>query len=66
MKDADGKFVWSTNTTGKIVSSLKLTEAGDVVLFDANNATVWQSFEHPTDALLHGQKMVSGRSLQPA
>ncbi|RVW85907.1 EP1-like glycoprotein 2 [Vitis vinifera] len=55
------KLVWSANQNnpvgGKIVSSLKLTEAGDVVLFDANNATVWQSFEHPTDALLHGQKM---------
>uniref|UniRef100_F6H542 Receptor-like serine/threonine-protein kinase n=1 Tax=Vitis vinifera TaxID=29760 RepID=F6H542_VITVI len=59
LKDADGKFVWSTNTTGKSVSGLKLTEAGDVVLFDANNATVWQSFDHPTDALLQGQKMVS-------
>ncbi|KAL6328920.1 hypothetical protein AAG906_007210 [Vitis piasezkii] len=63
LKDADGKFVWSTNTTGKSVSGLKLTEAGDVVLFDANNATVWQSFDHPTDALLQGQKMVSGKKL---
>ncbi|XP_010657157.1 EP1-like glycoprotein 4 [Vitis vinifera] len=63
LKDADGKFVWSTNTTGKSVSGLKLTEAGDVVLFDTNNATVWQSFDHPTDALLQGQKMVSGKKL---
>ncbi|XP_034701355.1 G-type lectin S-receptor-like serine/threonine-protein kinase SD2-5 [Vitis riparia] len=63
LKDADGKFVWSTNTTGKSVSGLKLTEAGDVVLFDANNATVWQSFDHPTDVLLQGQKMVSGKKL---
>ncbi|XP_034701073.1 G-type lectin S-receptor-like serine/threonine-protein kinase SD2-5 [Vitis riparia] len=63
LKDADGKFVWSTNTTGKSVSGLKLTEAGDVVLFDANNATVWRSFDHPTDALLQGQKMVSGKKL---
>ncbi|KAJ9686065.1 hypothetical protein PVL29_015108 [Vitis rotundifolia] len=63
LKDADGKFVWSTNTTGKSVSGLKLTETGDVVLFDAKNATVWQSFDHPTDALLHGQKFVSGKKL---
>ncbi|KAL6329014.1 hypothetical protein AAG906_007304 [Vitis piasezkii] len=63
LKDANGKFVWSTNTTGKSVSGLKLTEPGNVVLFDANNATVWQSFDHPTDALLHGQKMVSGKKL---
>ncbi|KAL6329067.1 hypothetical protein AAG906_007357 [Vitis piasezkii] len=62
------KLVWSANRNNPVGvnATLQLTggdlilkdaDAGDV-LFDANNATVWQSFDYPTDALLHGQKMV--------
>ncbi|KAG5544913.1 hypothetical protein RHGRI_017391 [Rhododendron griersonianum] len=57
LEDADGDLVWSTNT------GLRLNEFGNLVLFDRNNATVWQSFDHPTDSLLLGQKLVSGRKL---
>ncbi|GMP65355.1 hypothetical protein CsSME_00026182 [Camellia sinensis var. sinensis] len=61
--DADGTFVWSTNTAGKSVSGLNLTEEGNLVLFDQTNATVWQSFDHPTDTLLLGQMLVPGQKL---
>ncbi|GMP54370.1 hypothetical protein CsSME_00019567 [Camellia sinensis var. sinensis] len=63
LNDAYGSLVWSTNTSGKSVSSLNLTETGNLVLFDRNNSTVWQSFDHPTDSLLPGQKLVSGQKL---
>ena len=33
------------------------------MLFSRNNAVVWQSFDHPTDSLLPGQRMVSGQKL---
>ena len=33
------------------------------MLFDQNNAVVWQSFDHPTDSLLPGQRIVSGQKL---
>ncbi|KAG5544906.1 hypothetical protein RHGRI_017384 [Rhododendron griersonianum] len=59
LEDADGDMVWSTNTGGKSVMGLRFTEFGNLVLFDSNNATVWQSFDHPTDSLLIGQKLVS-------
>ncbi|XP_028063000.1 uncharacterized protein LOC114266311 [Camellia sinensis] len=55
LHDTDGTFVWSTNTSGKSVFGMNFTELGNLVLFDQNNATVWQSFDHPTDSLLVGQ-----------
>ncbi|KAF7140397.1 hypothetical protein RHSIM_Rhsim06G0123700 [Rhododendron simsii] len=63
LADADGTFVWSTNTSGKSVSGLNLTEDGNLVLFDGSNTTVWQSFDHPTDSLLVGQTLVLGQKL---
>ena len=32
-------------------------------LLDDKNATVWQSFDHPTDTLVVGQKLVAGQQL---
>ncbi|CAL5406788.1 unnamed protein product [Camellia sinensis] len=63
LKDADGTFVWSTDTSGKSVFGMNFTELGNLVLFDQNNATVWQSFDHPTDSLLVGQTLFRGRKL---
>ncbi|MCD7469242.1 hypothetical protein HAX54_008113 [Datura stramonium] len=64
LTDSDGTLVWSTNTTGKSVSGLNLTEMGNLVLFDKRKRPIWQSFDHPTDSLLPGQNLVSGRKLQ--
>ncbi|KAL3509053.1 hypothetical protein ACH5RR_028454 [Cinchona calisaya] len=61
--DSDGTVVWSSNTRGKPVSGLNLTEMGNLVLFGRNNETIWQSFDHPTDSLLLGQKLVPGQKL---
>ncbi|XP_009605940.1 G-type lectin S-receptor-like serine/threonine-protein kinase SD2-5 [Nicotiana tabacum] len=63
LADSDGTLVWSTNTTGKSISGLNLTERGNIVLFDKRKRAIWQSFDHPTDCLLPGQKLVSGRKL---
>ncbi|KAK6238413.1 hypothetical protein QUC31_003882 [Theobroma cacao] len=63
LQDLDGTPVWNTNTAGKFVSGLKLSEEGNLVLFDGNNETVWQSFDHPTDTLVPGQALVCGQKL---
>ncbi|GLT42714.1 hypothetical protein SLA2020_167000 [Shorea laevis] len=55
LQDDHGTLVWST---GKFVPGMKLTHQGNLILFDRNNETVWQSFNHPT-----GQKLVSGQKL---
>ncbi|KAL5837194.1 hypothetical protein ACOSQ3_014363 [Xanthoceras sorbifolium] len=63
LRDVDATIAWSTNTGNKSVVGLNLTDMGNLVLFDKNNATVWQSFDHPTDSLVPGQKLVLGQEL---
>ncbi|KAK9063886.1 hypothetical protein SSX86_017758 [Deinandra increscens subsp. villosa] len=63
LEDADGSRVWSTNTAGKKVSGMQITDTGNLVLFDARNVIVWQSFDHPTDSLVPGQKLIEGQKL---
>ncbi|KAL3509052.1 hypothetical protein ACH5RR_028453 [Cinchona calisaya] len=63
LRDSDGASVWSTNTAGRSVAGVNLTEEGNLVLFSANNSVVWQSFDYPTDSLVPGQTLVSGRKL---
>lgn len=63
LRDADGSLSWSSNTSGRSVVGLNLTENGNLVLFDTSNSVVWQSFEHPTDCLVPGQKLVEGMKL---
>ncbi|GKV31084.1 hypothetical protein SLEP1_g39823 [Rubroshorea leprosula] len=63
LQNVDGTLIWSTNTTSKSLSGLKLTDQGNLMLFDGNNEMVWQSFDHPTDSLVLGQRLVSGQKL---
>lgn len=45
--------VWSTNTSGLKIPSLKLLDSGNLVLSDGgSNDTVWESFYDPSDAFL--------------
>ncbi|RVW23603.1 hypothetical protein CK203_095834 [Vitis vinifera] len=53
-------------------ATLQLTQEGDLilrdvdgnlVLFDSNNAFVWQSCDHPTDSLVPGQILVFSEKL---
>ncbi|TXG47687.1 hypothetical protein EZV62_026981 [Acer yangbiense] len=64
LRDADGSFVWSTNTSHMSVAGLQMLKTGKLVLFDGNNKTVWQSFDQPTDTLLPGQKQMAGKKLE--
>ncbi|PIA33961.1 hypothetical protein AQUCO_03900082v1 [Aquilegia coerulea] len=63
LKDVNGSFVWSTNTSGRSVTGLKFTDFGNLVLIDKNNSFVWQSYDHPTNTLFLGQKLVEGQKL---
>ncbi|KAJ9686061.1 hypothetical protein PVL29_015105 [Vitis rotundifolia] len=63
LREANGAEVWSTHTSGKSVVGLSLNETGNLVLFDCNNSSVWQSFDHPTDSLVPGQKLALGAKL---
>ncbi|KAF8006162.1 hypothetical protein BT93_K0467 [Corymbia citriodora subsp. variegata] len=63
LKDVGGIIAWSTNTSAKSVVGLNFTDLGNLVLFDKDNAIVWQSFDHPTDSLVLGQKLRLGQRL---
>ncbi|GKV23385.1 hypothetical protein SLEP1_g33120 [Rubroshorea leprosula] len=63
LQNVDSTLIWSTNTIGKSASGLKLTGQGNLMLFNGNNQMVWQSFDHPTDSLVLGQRLVSGQKL---
>nr|POE44726.1 g-type lectin s-receptor-like serine/threonine-protein kinase sd2-5 [Quercus suber] len=54
--------VWTAkrNTPVKINATLQLSQEGDLILRDADGT---YSFDHPTDSLLPGQRMVSGQKL---
>ncbi|OMP05228.1 hypothetical protein CCACVL1_01994 [Corchorus capsularis] len=61
LQDAHGALVWSTDTRA---ARLNLTNQGNLLLFDKTNKVLWQSFDHPTDSLLPGQRLVYGLKLR--
>ncbi|KAJ4778548.1 Serine/threonine-protein kinase [Rhynchospora pubera] len=63
LRDNDGSLVWSTDVANRSVAGINVTETGNLVLFDINNSTIWQSFDHPTDTLVLGQKLAQGMRL---
>ncbi|TYI45409.1 hypothetical protein E1A91_D13G034600v1 [Gossypium mustelinum] len=64
LKDANDTVVWSPSTPGKSISRLNLTSEGNLMLFNETNYIVWQSFDHPTDTLVRGQRLVPGQKLK--
>ncbi|PIN11012.1 Serine/threonine protein kinase [Handroanthus impetiginosus] len=58
-----GHPIWSTPQNLHSISSLQLLESGNLVLLDALNNTVWESFDFPTDVVVSGQKLPVGKSL---
>ncbi|XP_057475014.1 G-type lectin S-receptor-like serine/threonine-protein kinase SD2-5 [Actinidia eriantha] len=63
LQDSDGSNVWSTTTAGISVLGINITEFGNLVLFNESESVVWQSFDHPTDTLLAGQRLYEGQKL---
>lgn len=56
-------MVWSSGTSDKSMIGMEITKFGNLVLFDQRNATVWQSFDHPTDSLAPVQSLPQGMRL---
>ncbi|KAM4106300.1 hypothetical protein ACB094_04G056000 [Castanea mollissima] len=61
-----GQSLWSTPQFNSDISAMQLSETGDLVLVDAGNNTLWESFDHPTDTIVMGQSIPIGKSLQSA
>ncbi|KAB1218703.1 G-type lectin S-receptor-like serine/threonine-protein kinase SD2-5 [Morella rubra] len=63
LERGDG-LVWSTNTSGETVTAMELRNMGNLVLLGDGGRIQWQSFSHPTDTLLLGQKFLEGMQLK--
>ncbi|KAE8793628.1 putative receptor protein kinase ZmPK1 [Hordeum vulgare] len=63
LRDAYGRHVWSSGSSGRSVAGMVITKDCNLVLFDRRNGTVWQSFDHPSDTLLTGQSLLEGMRL---
>ncbi|EFJ35941.1 hypothetical protein SELMODRAFT_438187 [Selaginella moellendorffii] len=57
-----GSFVWSTNTGGSGAQVLALESSGNLVIRSKIGDFLWQSFDHPCDAVLPGMKLVASIS----
>ncbi|KAK1591079.1 hypothetical protein Q3G72_002011 [Acer saccharum] len=49
--------------SGVLASFGLMQDDGNFVLKDANSANIWQSFDSPTDTILRGQGLATGRKL---
>ena len=63
VSDENGNKKWSTPQLHSSVSALTLTEAGNLMLLDQNNVSVWDSFHHPSDTIVIDQQLPVGTSL---
>ncbi|XP_066364302.1 G-type lectin S-receptor-like serine/threonine-protein kinase At1g34300 [Miscanthus floridulus] len=61
--NGSGAVLWSSNTGGQNVSAAAVQESGNLVLKDSRGATLWQSFDHPTDTVVMSQNFTSGMNL---
>ncbi|KAK9929702.1 hypothetical protein M0R45_026790 [Rubus argutus] len=64
--DFSNKVAWSTPSFNSQVAALQLLETGNLVLVDAQNVSLWQTFDYPTDTLVIGQRLYVGKSLAGA
>jgi hypothetical protein len=62
----DGTVVWSTPPFGVPVAALRLADSCNLALLDARNATLWQSFDFPTDTIVSSQRLPAGGFLASA
>lgn len=63
LMDSDNTLVWSTDTSNMDVTEMQIHSTGNLVLINRLTEVVWQSFEHPSEAVLPGQEFVVGQRL---
>jgi predicted nucleic acid-binding Zn ribbon protein len=63
LKNYDGDVIWSTNTHSSSTHHAELQDTGNLVIMDATNYSLWQSFSSPTDTLLPNQHITTNSKL---
>ncbi|GFY91268.1 receptor-like protein kinase 1 [Actinidia rufa] len=44
-------------------SAASMLDSGNFVLYNSNQEIIWQSFDHPTDTIVPGQRLTAGKEL---
>lgn len=60
---SNGYVLWSTPQLPRPATAARLLDSGNLLVLDAANVSLWQSFDHPTDTLLSSQRLPSGSYL---
>lgn len=50
-------------STFEAISSGSMLDNGNFVLYNSNGGVIWQTYDHPTDTLLPGQRLLTGQRL---
>ncbi|KAJ0262892.1 G-type lectin S-receptor-like serine/threonine-protein kinase SD2-5 [Hirschfeldia incana] len=58
-----GSDVWRLENSGKNVSRIELRDSGNLVVVSGDGASIWDSFDHPTDTLITNQGFKQGMKL---
>jgi len=61
LQDTDGSLAWSAHASQ--VNHLELMDSGNLMLQDTKNVTIWASFDYPTDTIVEGGHLGSGKAL---
>ncbi|KAI8535883.1 hypothetical protein RHMOL_Rhmol10G0209200 [Rhododendron molle] len=67
----DGRLVLdvppATNTyilaVSQLISAASMLDSGNFVLYNSAGRIIWQSFDYPTDTILAGQRLLTGKQL---
>ncbi|KAH0452155.1 hypothetical protein IEQ34_019454 [Dendrobium chrysotoxum] len=60
---SNGNVLWSTPQLPRPATAACLLDSGNLLVLDAANVSMWESFDHPTDTLLSSQHLPSGSYL---
>ncbi|GFP81335.1 g-type lectin s-receptor-like serine/threonine-protein kinase at1g34300 [Phtheirospermum japonicum] len=58
-----GAPLWSSGTANRGVSAATLDDSGNFVLRNSSGATVWSTFDHPTDTIVPTQNLTVNHTL---
>ncbi|KAK8941925.1 G-type lectin S-receptor-like serine/threonine-protein kinase [Platanthera guangdongensis] len=56
---SNNSVIWSTPRLPRPATAAQLLDSGNLLILDAANNSLWQSFEHPTDTLLSSQRLLA-------
>ncbi|KAF5480640.1 hypothetical protein F2P56_001376 [Juglans regia] len=57
LQSAQGSETTIASSPEAAAAAASMLDSGNFVLYDSDNSTIWQSFDHPTDTFLPGQKL---------